>query len=99
MYKLRTTLPDATSPTYKLSVPFFQEGTCKERIKFWHRLHTVLKDQNVTQGPPSYAVAKTLLKVDALTVFKQAEIIHRNQTAVNFGLCLDDVAKHVFAEK
>eukprot|EP00957_Ditylum_brightwellii_P131691 10044365-Ditylum_brightwellii.AAC.1 len=30
------------------------------------------------QGPPSYTVAKTLFKGDALTVFKQAEIAHRN---------------------
>eukprot|EP00957_Ditylum_brightwellii_P060744 4611992-Ditylum_brightwellii.AAC.1 len=51
------------------------------------------------QGPPSYAVAKTLLKGDTLTVFKQAEITHRNQTVPHFKLCLDDVAKHVFPEK
>eukprot|EP00957_Ditylum_brightwellii_P001182 92981-Ditylum_brightwellii.AAC.1 len=51
------------------------------------------------QGPPSYAVAKTLLKGNALTVFKQAEIAHGNQTVPHFELCLDDVAKHVFPEK
>eukprot|EP00957_Ditylum_brightwellii_P093471 7118501-Ditylum_brightwellii.AAC.1 len=51
------------------------------------------------QGFPSYAVSKTLLKSDALTVFKQAEITHRNQTVTNFDLCLDDVTKHVFPEK
>eukprot|EP00957_Ditylum_brightwellii_P028312 2138689-Ditylum_brightwellii.AAC.1 len=54
-YKLRTTPADATSPTYKLSIPFFDEGTPKEWIKFWHKLQAVLKGQNVTQGPPSYA--------------------------------------------
>eukprot|EP00957_Ditylum_brightwellii_P159777 12161652-Ditylum_brightwellii.AAC.1 len=51
------------------------------------------------QGPPSYTVAKTLLKGDTLTVFKQAETTHRNQTVTNFKLCLDGVAKHVFPEK
>eukprot|EP00957_Ditylum_brightwellii_P164387 12515026-Ditylum_brightwellii.AAC.1 len=51
------------------------------------------------QGPPSYAVAKTLLKGNALTVFKQVEHEHGNQTMPHFGLCLDDVAKHVFLEK
>eukprot|EP00957_Ditylum_brightwellii_P109474 8349411-Ditylum_brightwellii.AAC.1 len=61
-YKLRTTLADAASPIYKLSVPFFDRGTPGEWIKFRRGLAVVLKGQNVTQGPPSYAVAKTLLK-------------------------------------
>eukprot|EP00957_Ditylum_brightwellii_P048056 3649129-Ditylum_brightwellii.AAC.1 len=51
------------------------------------------------QGPPSYAVAKTLLKDNALMVFEQAEITHGNQTITNFKLCLDDVAKHLLPEK
>eukprot|EP00957_Ditylum_brightwellii_P013540 1020815-Ditylum_brightwellii.AAC.1 len=66
-YKLRTTPADATSPVYKLSVPFFDEGTPEEWIKFRHGLAAVLKGQNVTLRPASYAVAKTLLKGDALT--------------------------------
>eukprot|EP00957_Ditylum_brightwellii_P009142 691134-Ditylum_brightwellii.AAC.1 len=64
MYKLRTTPADVTSPIYELSVPLFDKGTPDEWIKLWRRLQAVLKGQNVTQGPPSYAVAKTLLKGD-----------------------------------
>eukprot|EP00957_Ditylum_brightwellii_P154611 11767256-Ditylum_brightwellii.AAC.1 len=93
-YKLRTTPIDATSPIYELSVLFFDEGTPEEWIKFWHGLQAVLKGQNATQGPPSYAVSKTLLKGNALTVFKQAKIDHGNQTVPHFDLCLDDVAAH-----
>eukprot|EP00957_Ditylum_brightwellii_P195640 14907125-Ditylum_brightwellii.AAC.1 len=33
-YKLRTTLADPTSPIYELSVPFFDDGTPEEWIKF-----------------------------------------------------------------
>eukprot|EP00957_Ditylum_brightwellii_P185916 14154250-Ditylum_brightwellii.AAC.1 len=66
-YKLHTIPTDATSPIYKLSVPFFDEGTPKEWFKFRRGLQAVLKGQNVIQGPASYAVAKTLLKGDALT--------------------------------
>eukprot|EP00957_Ditylum_brightwellii_P174069 13253821-Ditylum_brightwellii.AAC.1 len=33
-YKLRTTPADATLPVYNLSVPFFNEGTPEEWIKF-----------------------------------------------------------------
>eukprot|EP00957_Ditylum_brightwellii_P191471 14577576-Ditylum_brightwellii.AAC.1 len=40
-----------------------------------------------------------LLKVDALTMFEQAEIAHRNQTVPHFNECLDDVAEHVIPEK
>eukprot|EP00957_Ditylum_brightwellii_P176850 13470883-Ditylum_brightwellii.AAC.1 len=59
----------------------------------------VLKGQNVSQGPASYAVAKTLPKGNTLTVFEQAEIDHGNQTVPHFDLCLDDVAAHVLQEK
>ena len=98
-YKLCTTPADTTSPIYKLSVPFFDNGTPKEWIKFQCGLSAVLKGQNVTQGPASYAVAKTLLKGNALTVFEQVEIAQGNQTVPHFNLCLYDVAKHVFPEK
>eukprot|EP00957_Ditylum_brightwellii_P120884 9219468-Ditylum_brightwellii.AAC.1 len=54
-YKLRTTYADATSQTYKLSIPFFDKGTPKEWIKFRHGLQAVHNGQNVTQGPPSYS--------------------------------------------
>eukprot|EP00957_Ditylum_brightwellii_P019911 1502130-Ditylum_brightwellii.AAC.1 len=93
-YKLRATPADTDSPTYELFIPFFDEGTPKEWIKFWHGLQAVLKGQNVTQGPASYAVAKTLLKGDALTVFNLSETTYRNQTVPHFKLCLDDVAAH-----
>eukprot|EP00957_Ditylum_brightwellii_P113521 8655526-Ditylum_brightwellii.AAC.1 len=93
-YKLSTTPADATSSIYKLSVPFFHEGTPEEWIKVWGGLQAVLKGQNVTQGPASYAFTKTLLKDDALTVFKQAKIDHGNQTVPHFKLCLDDVVAH-----
>eukprot|EP00957_Ditylum_brightwellii_P157372 11977747-Ditylum_brightwellii.AAC.1 len=66
----------------------------KEWIKFQRGLQAVLKGQNMTQCPASYAVAKTLLKCDALTVFNLAETTHGNQTVLHFELCLDDVAAH-----
>eukprot|EP00957_Ditylum_brightwellii_P004936 376313-Ditylum_brightwellii.AAC.1 len=98
-YKLRTTPTDATSPLYELFVPFFKSGTLEEWIQFRRGLTVVLKDQNITQGPPSYAVAKTLFKGYTLTVFEQAEIARGTQTVPHFKLCLNGVAKHVFPEK
>eukprot|EP00957_Ditylum_brightwellii_P137621 10491858-Ditylum_brightwellii.AAC.1 len=93
-YKLCTTITDATSPIYKLSVTVFDKGTPEEWIKFWRWLQAVLKGQNVTQGPPSYAVAKALLKGNALMVFEHSENTHGNQTLQNFDLYLDDMAAH-----
>eukprot|EP00957_Ditylum_brightwellii_P087632 6671729-Ditylum_brightwellii.AAC.1 len=98
-YKLRTTPADATLPIYKLLVPFFNNRTPEEWIRFQCGLQVVLKAQNVTQGPPSYAVSKTLLKGNALTVFEQAEINHSTQSVPHFELCLDDMAEHVFPKK
>eukprot|EP00957_Ditylum_brightwellii_P129124 9849337-Ditylum_brightwellii.AAC.1 len=98
-YKLRTTPADAASPIYELPVPFFDDRTPEEWIKFQRRLQAVLKGQNVTQGSPSYAVAKTLLKGNTLTVFEQAEIDHGTQSVPHFELCLDDVAEHAFPKK
>eukprot|EP00957_Ditylum_brightwellii_P122505 9341968-Ditylum_brightwellii.AAC.2 len=49
-YKLHSTPADVTSPIYKLSVPFFDEETPKEWIKFRRGLQEVLKGQNVAQG-------------------------------------------------
>ena len=98
-YKLRTTPTDPTSPLYELSVPFFDDGSPEEWIRFRRGLSAVLKGQNITQGPANYAAAKTLLKGKALTVFEQAKLTHGNQTVPHYKLCLDDVAKHVFPEK
>eukprot|EP00957_Ditylum_brightwellii_P100950 7694561-Ditylum_brightwellii.AAC.1 len=81
-----------SNPNVKQAVIAFMRPSLRQ-------LERVLKGQNITQGPARYAVAKTLLKGNALTVFKQAEITHGNQAVPNFELCLDGVAKHVFLEK
>eukprot|EP00957_Ditylum_brightwellii_P084597 6432741-Ditylum_brightwellii.AAC.1 len=47
-YKLHTTPADATSPIYKLSVPFFDKGTPEEWSNFQRGLAVVLKGQQVT---------------------------------------------------
>eukprot|EP00957_Ditylum_brightwellii_P086610 6589857-Ditylum_brightwellii.AAC.1 len=73
-YKLCTTSANDTSPVYELSVPFFIEGTPEQWIKFRHWLAAVLKGQNMTLGPASYAVAKMLLKGEALTVFDRQRL-------------------------
>eukprot|EP00957_Ditylum_brightwellii_P079477 6044064-Ditylum_brightwellii.AAC.1 len=65
------------------TAPFFQRPQARqlERGQYHtYKLHTTPADATSPiykfSGPPSYAVAKTLLKGDALTVFEQAEINH-----------------------
>ena len=98
-YKLRTVPTDTASPVYELTVPFFSSGTAEEWIKFRRGVAAVLAGKNVTTGPASYALVKTLLKGDALTVFQTAEVTFGNQTLVNFQSCLNEVTTHVFPEK
>eukprot|EP00957_Ditylum_brightwellii_P070969 5393201-Ditylum_brightwellii.AAC.1 len=81
--RMAPTIKQQSNPNVKRAVIAFTRPTPRqlehEWIKFWRRLQAVIKGQNVMQGPPSYAVAKTLLKGDALMVFKQAKIDHGNQ--------------------
>ena len=69
MYKLFT----SPTPVYNLAVPFLDNGSVEQWINFWKNLEVVLKGQNVTSGPANYAVAKTLLKGEALKSFEAAE--------------------------
>ena len=62
-------------------------------------MKAVLKGQNVTNGTSQFAVAKNLLRGDALTAFEAAESTYGTQTVQNFEKSLDDVAEHVFPEK
>ena len=59
----------------------------------------VLKGQNVTSGRAKYDIDKTLLKGDALTVFKDNKTSYGSFALANFDKCLDNVMTHVFPEK
>ena len=71
-YKLRTSPTSNSSPVYELSVPFFEDGTPEEWLKFCRNVKAVLKGQNVTNGTSMFAVVNTLLRGDALTAFEAA---------------------------
>lgn len=98
-YKLRNTPEDADSPTYELSIPYFTTGTCEEWLRFRKNLSKVLTGQNVTTGPPSYAVARRLLDGDALTVFNNEATSQGNESIPHFTACLDAVARTVFPQR
>ena len=80
-------------------VPFFDSGTAEEWIKFQRGVAVVLAGQNVTTGPASYALIKTLLRGNALTVFQTAKVTFGNQTMANFKNFLNKFTIYVFPNK
>ena len=64
-YKLRTNPADSDLPTYKLLVPYFSTGTCKEYLKFCTNFYKVCLGQHITTGPQKFILARHLLDVKA----------------------------------
>ena len=98
-YKLRTVPGDSASPIYELSVPFFSNGTPEEWIKFHKNIKQVFVGQDITTGPTQYALARSLLRGDALTIFDASDLTHGTQTVSNFALIMKDICQHVFPAK
>ena len=99
MYKLRTSPKSADSSVYNLTVPLFDSGPEEQWIRFLKKVEAVLRGQNVTSEPAKYAVTKTLLKGDALTVFEAAETSYGKVTIFYLEKCSDNVTMHVLPEK
>ena len=99
-YKLRNDPADDSSPTYELSVPYFNTGTCEEWLKFRANVGKVLLGQHVTTGPAKFMVARRLLAGDALSVFNAAlAALGSNETNAAYESCMDALARHVFPKR
>ena len=72
--KLRSDPADNNSQTYDLTIPFFRTGKPEEWLLFLKLLKQVLVGQNITAGPPKYAMTRRLIQGDTLTVFNNAAI-------------------------
>lgn len=97
--KLRTDPNDAASQTYELTVKFFRTGTAEEWLIFMRDLKRILVGQNVTTGPPKYAMIRRLILGDTLAVFNKAATEKGNETVANFEACLQEVTTHVFPQR
>ena len=97
--KLRTDPADVNSQTYELTVKFYRTGTPEEWLIFMRDLKRILVGQNVTTGPPRYAMLRRLVLGDTLAVFNKAAAEHGNETVANFETCLQAVTKHVFPQR
>jgi len=76
-FKLRSNPGQDTSPTYDLSVPFFNRGTAEELFDLLKNINRVCTGQNITDGPGRYSLARRLLAGDWFAGKKTTKNIKR----------------------
>eukprot|EP00957_Ditylum_brightwellii_P165188 12576747-Ditylum_brightwellii.AAC.1 len=59
----------------------------------------VIKGQDIQDGDAAYSLVKSLLKGDALQVFKNEEVSQEAKDGPAFTKCLAAVTKHIFPKK
>eukprot|EP00957_Ditylum_brightwellii_P008279 626411-Ditylum_brightwellii.AAC.1 len=59
----------------------------------------VIKGQDIQDGDAAYSLVKSLLKGNALQVFKNEEASQEVKDSMAFTKCLAAVTKHVFPKK
>ena len=67
-FKLRSDPSDASSPTYELSVRYFNDGTPEEWLLFLKAVREVLRGQGITTGPPAFNMYRRLLKLSLIHI-------------------------------
>ena len=68
-------------------------------LEWEEALKKTIAGDNITAGPPMYAMEKRLLEGDALTAFTAAAIDRETKTTAHFNKVLEDLQEHVFPQK
>jgi hypothetical protein len=84
------------SPTYSMSVRYFDNGTPEEWLMFQKALSKVLIGQNITTGPPTYGMARRLLEGEALSKFDESALLHGAETLIHYVAVIGDITIYVF---
>eukprot|EP00957_Ditylum_brightwellii_P013817 1041622-Ditylum_brightwellii.AAC.1 len=98
-YKLRTNPKDEKSVVYNLIVKYYKVGTPEEWLQFMDVIMQVIKGQDIQDGDAAYLLVKSLLRGDALQVFKNEVASQDVKDGPNFTKCLAAVTEHVFPKK
>ena len=98
-FELRTNPTADKSPSYKLTVPYFADGTPEELILFIKAVRKVIHGQHATAGAAKYALIRRILQGDALAAFNRAAEAAGNESNENFELALRGLQEHVFPRK
>eukprot|EP00957_Ditylum_brightwellii_P005189 396110-Ditylum_brightwellii.AAC.1 len=72
-YKLRTNPKDRKPAVYNFVVKYYKVRTPEEWLQFMEAIAQVIKGQDIYNGDAVYSLVKSLLKGDALQVFKNEE--------------------------
>eukprot|EP00957_Ditylum_brightwellii_P145037 11045881-Ditylum_brightwellii.AAC.1 len=99
IYKLRTNPKDEKSAMYNLVVKYYKVGTPEGWLQFMEAIVQVIEGQDIQDGDAIYSLVKSLLKGDALQVFKNIEQSQEIKDSTAFTKCLVAVTKHVFPKK
>jgi hypothetical protein len=84
------------SPTYNMSVRFFDNGTPEQWLMFQKALSKVLVGQNITTGPPTYGMARRLMEGAALSKFDESSLRHGAETLIHYDQVMKDISNYVF---
>ena len=95
-FKLRAVPTDPGSQLYSLSVPYYATGTPEQWILFRKNLSKVLVGQNITTGPPTYAMTRRILEGSSLAKFEESTIERGTETLEHFTKVLEDMGSYVF---
>jgi hypothetical protein len=98
-FKLRAVPIDPHSQLYSLSVPYYSSGTPEKWIIFRKNLDKVLIGQNITTGPPTYAMTRRILEGAALAKFEDSVLDRGTETLDHFTLVLEDMSNYVFPRR
>ena len=98
-FKLRAVRNDPNSQIYSLSVPYYATGTPEQWILFRKNLSKVLVGQNITTGPPTYAMTRRILEGSSLAKFEDSMTQRGTKTLEHFDEVLDDMGSYVFPRR
>ncbi len=84
-FKLRAVPTNPGSQLYSLSVQYYATSTPEQWILFRKNLSKVLVGQNITTGPPTYAMTRRILEGSSLAKFEDSMIVeHMQQEFLEF---------------
>ena len=97
--KCRIRPNDNDSPTFDLPIPYFGTGTAEEFLTWKDNVSKAIKGQDVTDGPGKFAMARRLLKGDALTAFNNGSTQYATESTATFNAVIKTLTAHVFPMK
>ena len=83
------------SPTYSMTVRYFDNGTPEECLMFQKALSKVLIGQNITTGLPMYVMVRRLMEGAALSKFDESALLHGAETLIHYEAVMGDVSHYV----